>query len=448
MEVVKNQIDELNATLNVKVAKEDIAENVEKSLKEYRKNANVAGFRKGHVPVGLIKKMYGNSIIADELNKLVSKSLSEYLVEEKLNILGEPLPSKDQEPIDFAKQENFNFYFDIGVAPEFEIKLTKREKIHKYLIKVDDDMVQKYIESYQQRFGAFENIKKSNEESLLSVNLIELDENKEILEKGINVDDVSVSIKMIKDDEIKKSLIGVKEGDIIDFEIKKAFPNDTEISSILKIDKTKVADISDNFRLSVKEIKDFVKAPVNQELFDKCFGEGVAKSEEDFKDLIIKDIEKSFYKNTKYKMMLDVKTKLLDKLSIELPEEFLKRWIIATNKDVTEEQLEKEFPIFLKDLQWTLIKSKIAKENELKVSEEEMKGAAKEQLLEQFNQYGMSYVPDEYLDKYSTELLSKEQDANRLYEQEIEKKVVDFVVEAIKTEEKELTLDEFQKILS
>lgn len=446
MEVVKNQIDELNATLTVHVTKDDIAENVEKSIKEFRRKANVPGFRPGHVPAGLVKKMYGNAIIAEELNKIVSSSLSEYLVAEKLNVLGDPLPSEKQEQVDFATQDKFEFVFDIGLSPEFEVKLTKRDKVNKYLIKVDDEMIAKYIESYQQRFGSFQNAKKSSEESMLKVDLVQLDEKSEILTDGVAVEDASISIKIIKDDKIKKQFVGVEEGTIIDFDLKKAFPNDAEISSLLNIEKEKVEELGAQFRATVNEVKEFAKAEVNQSLFDNVFGDNAVKDEKEFKARIIEDIRASFSRETKFKMMLDIREKLAEKLEISLPEDFLKRWIIATNKEVTAEQIEEEFPRFITDLKWTLIKSKIAKENELKVSEEELKSAAKQQLLAQFSQYGMSYIPDEYLDKYAIEMLQKESEANKLYEQEIEDKVVDFVAEAIKTEEKEVTIEEFNEL--
>ncbi|MBN2778810.1 MAG: trigger factor [Bacteroidales bacterium] len=446
MEVVKNQIDELNATLTVHVTKDDIAENVEKSIKEFRRKANVPGFRPGHVPAGLVKKMYGNAIIAEELNKIVSSSLSEYLVVEKLNVLGDPLPSEKQEQVDFATQDKFEFVFDIGLSPEFEVKLTKRDKVNKYLIKVDDEMIAKYIESYQQRFGSFQNAKKSSEESMLKVDLVQLDDKSEILTDGVAVEDASISIKIIKDEEIKKQFVGVEEGTIIDFDLKKAFPNDAEISSLLNIEKEKVEELGAQFRATVNEVKEFAKAEVNQSLFDNVFGDNAVKDEKEFKARIIEDIRASFSRETKFKMMLDIREKLAEKLEISLPEDFLKRWIIATNKEVTAEQIEEEFPRFITDLKWTLIKSKIAKENELKVSEEELKSAAKQQLLAQFSQYGMSYIPDEYLDKYAIEMLQKESEANKLYEQEIEDKVVDFVAEAIKTEEKEVTIEEFNEL--
>ncbi|MDD2386262.1 MAG: trigger factor [Bacteroidales bacterium] len=446
MEVVKNQIDELNANLIVSVAKEDIAENVEKTIKDYKRKANVAGFRLGHVPIGLIKKMYGNEIIAEELNKVVSQSLSEFLVKEELNILGEPLPSEKQQQVDFGTQEQFEFIFDIGLSPEFEIKLTKHDKINKYVIKVDDDMINKYVESYQQRFGSFKETEKSDENSMLKVNLVQIDENAEEIEDGVKVEDVSISIKMIKDEEIKKQFVGITKDTYIDFDLKKAYPNDAEISSLLKIEKDQVEGLLSLFRAQVLVVKEFSKAELNQDFYNQCFGDNAVNNEEEFKERIVEDIRASFQRETKYKMTIDIREKFTKKLDLKLPEEFLKRWVIATNKDITDEQLESEFPRFIEDLQWTLIKSKIAKENDLKVDEEEMKNAAKQQLLAQFSQYGMSYVPDEYLDKYAVEMLSKREEANKLYEQEIEEKIVDFVVEAIKIEEKEVTIDGFNEL--
>jgi len=443
MEVVKNQIDELNATLTIDVKNSDIAESVEKTLKDYRRKAVVPGFRPGNVPSGLIKKMYGNAIIADELNKLVSKSLSDYLVEEKLNILGDPLPSDTQEMIDWGKQDSYSFIFDIALAPEFEIKLSKKDKVNKYAIKVDDEMVNKYITGYRQRFGKFDECEKSLETSMLSVELIQIDAKGEVIDGGIHVEEASIAIKSTKDSKIKKSFIGISAGAILDVNLKKAFPNDTELSSLLKITKEEAEKMSPDFRIIVKTVKEYIDAEMNQEFFDKCFGENAVKNEEEFNNRVAEDIRASFIRETRFKLMLDIKEKLLAKADFNLPEEFLKRWLKVSNKDITDEQIENEFGHFIDDLKWSLIKSKIAKENELKVSEEDLVKAAKQQLLAQFSQYGMSYIPDEYLTKYANEMLQKEGEANKLYEQEIEEKVVDFVAEAVKLEEKEVSMDEF-----
>lgn len=443
MEVVKNQIDELNATLTIDVKNSDIAESVEKTLKDYRRKAVVPGFRPGNVPSGLIKKMYGNAIIADELNKLVSKSLSDYLVEEKLNILGDPLPSDTQEMIDWGKQDSYSFIFDIALAPEFEIKLSKKDKVNKYAIKVDDEMVNNYITGYRQRFGKFDECEKSLETSMLSVELIQIDAKGEVIDGGIHVEEASIAIKSTKDSKIKKSFIGISAGAILDVNLKKAFPNDTELSSLLKITKEEAEKMSPDFRIIVKTVKEYIDAEMNQEFFDKCFGENAVKNEEEFNNRVAEDIRASFIRETRFKLMLDIKEKLLAKADFNLPEEFLKRWLKVSNKDITDEQIENEFGHFIDDLKWSLIKSKIAKENELKVSEEDLVKAAKQQLLAQFSQYGMSYIPDEYLTKYANEMLQKEGEANKLYEQEIEEKVVDFVAEAVKLEEKEVSMDEF-----
>ncbi len=443
MEVVKNQIDELNATLTVNVKNTDVAENVEKTLKDYRRKAVVPGFRPGNVPVGLIKKMYGNAIIADELNKLVSQSLSEYLVSEKLNILGDPLPSESQEQIDWGKEQDYSFIFDIALAPEFEVKLSKKDKINKYSIAVDQEMTDKYVNGYKQRFGKFEECEKSLEESLLSVELIQIEKKGEIIADGISVEEVSISIKMVKDAKIKKSFIGISAGTIVDFDVKKAFENETEIASMLKITKEEVETMTPNFRMTVKEVKEYKEAEMNQEFFDKCFGENAVSNEVDFKNRVIEDIKASFARETRYKLLLDIKEKLISKADFNLPEEFLKRWLKVSNKDITDEQIAEEFNHFLEDLKWTLIKSKIAKENELKVSQEDLIAAAKQQLIAQFSQYGMSYIPDEYLVKYATEMLQKEAEVNKLYEQEIEEKIIDFVAEAVKLEEKEVSMEEF-----
>ncbi|HOZ30409.1 MAG TPA: trigger factor [Bacteroidales bacterium] len=446
MEVVKNQIDELNATLNVNVKNSDIAENVEKTLKDYRRKATIPGFRPGNVPMGLIKKMYGNAVIADELNKTVSKSLSDFMVNEKLNILGDPLPDENQEQIDFGKQDNYNFIFDIALAPEFEIKLTKKDKINRYSIRVDDEMKEKYINGYKQRFGSFEEVEKSKESSMLTVSLVEINDAGEVVEKGISNDNSTISIKVINDKKIKKSLVGLSKDSFVDIDLKKALPNDTEISSVLKIKKEEVEKINSMFRMTVKEVKEFKEAEMNQEFYNNCFGENAVKDEKEFNNRVIEDIKASFSRETKFKLLLDIKEKLIKKTDFSLPEAFLKRWLKVSNKELTDEQIEKEFDRFIEDLKWTLIKNKIAKENEIKVSDEDLKKAAKQQLLAQFSQYGMSYIPDEYLDKYAKEMLEKEGEANKLYEQEIEEKVVDFVAEAVKLDEKEVTMDEFTKL--
>ncbi len=448
MEVVKNQIDELNLTLNINISKDDITENVEKTLKDYRRRAEIRGFRPGNAPMGLVRKMYGQAVIADELNKFVGKTLSEYIENEKLNILGEPLPNEATKTIDLEKDEKFEFVFDLGLAPEFEIKLSKRDKINQYIIKAGDEDVAKYIANYRSQYGKYEDQEKATEKSLLNGELVQItpDGTKE-LEDGKKNDNANIAIEFIKDEDIKKNFIGATADTIIDFDIKKAFEEEGKIAIMLKCKKEEVAALAPNFRFVVKTIKDYKQAEMNQDLFDKCFGKDTIKTEEEFKARIAEDITASFKRECKYKMMLDLKEKLIKKLDLKLPEEFLKRWVKATNDKLTDEQIENEFPMFLEDLKWTLIKTKAAKDGDIKVEKEELEKAAKEMVVAQFAQYGMAYVPDEYAEKYAKELMQKEDQVRSIYEHELEDKVVDYLAEQVKLEESETTIEEFTKML-
>ncbi|MBO7651096.1 MAG: trigger factor [Bacteroidales bacterium] len=446
MEVVKNQIDDLNLTLNITVSKEDIEENVEKTLKTYRQKAEIKGFRKGNAPMGLIRKMYAQAVLADELNKFVGKTLSDYIENEKLNILGEPLPNEGTKTIDLAKDEKFEFAFDLGIAPEFDIKLSKRDKLNKYIVKAEDKDIERYIENYRSQYGKYEDIKKATEKALLTGSLTQIAEDGSEIENGLKNDDANLAIEFIKDAKIKKQFIGATVDTIIDFDIKKAFEEEGKIAVMLKAKKEEVANMTPNFRLVVKTVKEYKQAEINQDLFDKCFGKDVVKTEEEFRTRIAEDITASFKRESKYKMMLDIKEKLLKKLDLKLPEEFLKRWVKVTNEKLTQEEIDNEFPKFLDDLRWTLIKTKAAKDNDIKVEKEELEKAAQEMVAAQFAQYGMAYIPNEYVEKYAKELLQKEDEVRRIYEHELEDKVVDFLAEMVKLEDNEISVDDFLKL--
>ena len=448
MEVVKNQIDELNATLTVNVANSDVEENVEKTLKEYRRKANVPGFRPGNVPIGLIKKMYGTAVRVDELNKTVSKAITDYITENKLNILGDPLPSESQEQIDLEKNDSFSFIFDIALAPEFEVKLSKEDKLTKYLINIDDKMLEDGVEQNKQRFGGFENIEKSTEESMLTVDMTELTPEGELKENGLELFDSSISLKVIKDENIKKELVGLEINTIKDIDLKLAYPNDTELSSLLGVSKEDLDKLSNLFRITIKLIKEYRAAELNQELFDKVFGENAVSSEAEFVEKIKEEMQSAYLRETKYKLFLDAKEAVIKKTNMTLPEAFLERWIKVSNKELTEEQIKNEFPRFIEDLKWTLIKTNIAKTNEFKVNDEDLENAAKEQLRAQFVQYGMSNIPEDILDKYAKESLQNKEELNKFYERAIEDKVVDFIIDEFELEEKEISLDEFYKLFN
>ena len=447
MEVVLNQIDELNATLTVNVADSDIEERVEKTLKDYRRKANVPGFRPGNVPIGLIKKMYGQAVRVEELNKTVSNAINDYIVENKLNILGDPLLNESQKQIDLENKE-FSFVFDIALAPEFEVKLSKKDKLIKYVITVDDDMVNSEIERYKQRTGDIVDIKKSTENSMLKVDMIELDENGEVKENGLELVDSSISVSVIKNEKIKKELVGIEADTIKDIDIKLAYPNETELSSLLGITKEELENTSNLFRITVKLVREYQAGELNQKLFDAVYGENEVKSEEEFVARVKEDLIATHSRDTDYKLSLDAKDKVVKKTEVALPEAFLERWLKASNKELKEEELKNEFPRFLEHLKWTLIKTNIAKANELKVNNEDLLEVAKERIREQVAQYGIMNIPEDILEKHAKESLEDKELVNKLYEQALEEKVIDFIKEAVKVEEKEISLEDFYKLFT
>jgi trigger factor len=451
MNIEKEQIDDLNAVVHITIEKDDYEPQVEKVLKDYNKKVNMPGFRPGKVPSGMVKKMYGKAVLVDEINKLVSEKLSSYITENKLDILGEPLPSERQQTIDFDTDEQFKFSFDLGLTPEVDMKLTKREKLPYYSIEVTDDMLEGQKKNVTSRFGTTESREEAGEKSMLKGDFVQLDQNGEPMEDGIKAEDAVMSSAIVKDDKEKKKIIGAKVGDEIVFEPKKAFPNDTEISYLLKISKEEAEAVDGKFKFTVKEINEFVDPELNQELFDKIFGPGKVTNEEEFTAQVNEDLENTLRMESEYKFTMEAKEKLMSKVDIKLPEEFLKRWIKATNQnkeeqDFTDEQIDQEMPRFLEDLKWQIIRNKLIQENDLKIEQQDVIDFAKKSAKLQFMQYGLNNVPDEHLESYAMDMLKNEDQQRSMAEGAINDKVMDFVKEAVKIEEKEVSRDEFNKM--
>ncbi len=449
MNITKENIDELNATLKIKLEKADYEEKVNKVLKDYRKKAQIDGFRPGNVPMGLVKKMYGKTVLAEEINKIISESITKHIFDEKLNILGEPLPSlKEQAPIDWDNQNEFEFAFDIALSPEFELNLTKRDKVTYYDIDVAEDLIDKTIDSHTKFFGTSEKVDVVEDNEMLKGDMVQLDKDGKIFEGGISKEDVFLSLQIMKDEEIKKTFVGANVSQILSFNIKKAYPNATEISAMLDIPKEEAEKLDADFQFTIKEITKFTGAEVNQELFDKVYGEGNVKSIEEFRAKIREEIKKDFNEQSNYKLLIDVKDKLVNKTKLVLPDEFLKRWLLLSNKELTQELLEKDYSNFQKDLQWQLIKDKIIKGHEIKVSEEEILEESKKITLQQFRQYGMRNMPEEQLETYAKHFLEKPEDKRKVADSKLESKIAEFVKETIKVENKEVTFDEFNKLFT
>lgn len=447
MNILKEEVDALNAVLKVKIDKADYEPKVEDVLKDYRKKAAIKGFRPGHAPASLINKLYRKPVVLEEVNKLISESITKYIFDQKLNILGEPLPSEQQKPIDWETEESFEFAFDLGLVPEFELKLSKRDKVTYYTIQVDDKLREIYADSYRRRNGNYKPIDVTGDNDLVKANLNELNSDESPKDGGVFVEGASISIALVANEDEKKKLIGLKVGDIVTIDSHKSFPNAADRAALLHVSKDKLGNIEPLFQITVTETMTFEKAELNQEFYNKVYGEGTVSTEEEFNAKLDEEISKNLVHESDYRFLIDLKAKLVDKFKIELPKEFLIRWLLAVNEGKhTREQIESEFPMFEQDLQWQLIRDKVAKENELVVSEEEVHAFAMNFARNQFASYGMSQMPDEYLVSYADSVLKKEGEKRKIQEKLLEDKAVAIIKETIKLDEKEITTDEFNKL--
>ncbi len=448
MNISTENVSNFDSVIKLTLTEEDYQENVNNVLKDYRKTAEIRGFRKGMVPMGIIKKRFGTAILVEEINKIVSKELSKYLVDEKLNFLGEPLPSiNHQKPIDWESQKDFEFAFDIGIGPEFELDLShESDLVPYYFIIISDEMIDERVESYTKNFGEMIDQDIVEEESNIVADFVELDSEGKEKEDGIRTCEAMFLVRVVKDDEIKKSLIGANNQQIITFNIRKAFPNDDEIASMLKIDKEQTRDLDGEFQITISKISKYINAQMGQGLYDKAFGEGSINSEEEFRQKIKEQIAGQLSFESDYKFQLDIKEYLLDKYKLELPVDFLKRWLDAVNKDLSMEQIEQDWNSFEKDLQWQLISSKIVKEKNIEVTETELMDMAKKVSLAQFQQYGVSHLPDDRLEMFAKQLLEKEEQKKKIENQKLDEMIFAALKDMVKLDTNEVSVDDFKKL--
>jgi trigger factor len=447
MNITRENIDDLNTLLKVEISKPDYEDKVENVLKDYRKKANIKGFRPGMVPIGLVKKMYGRAVQIDEINKVVTENIQKYITDEKLEILGDPLPKADEhEMIDFDTQENFTFTFELGLSPVIDLKITKKNKVTQHEITIDDKMRNDYLENYTRRYGELRSAETTEEKDVIKGKLEALDNENNLIPEGPSAESTSLSIDIIKDKKIKKNFLGKNLNDSIDFDLKKAFPNETEIAGLLHKKKEEVADIDGNFRFTINEISRFYPAEMGTDLYNRIYGEGVVNTEEEFRARIEEEIAASLKRESDFRLMMDIKTLALDKADFPLPEEFLKKWLLRVNENTTEEQIEKEFDNFRKDLKWQLVRNKIARDNEVKISEEELLTEAANITRYQFQQYGLFYATDEQINNYAKETLKREEDAKRIADKILEDKVLLILKDLLKIESKSVSIEEFNKL--
>ena len=444
--------DKVNGLLTITVEEADFNASVEKTLKDYRKKANIPGFRPGQAPMGLIKRQFGASVRYDAVNKFVGEQLYKYIQDNNIQMLGEPLPSAKQEtPADIEKPAPYTFVFDIAVAPEINMTLDGRNKIDYYTIKADDKLINEQIEMYQSRAGKYEKAEEYNAElnDMLKGDLRELDAEGNTKEDGITVEGAVLMPSYIKVDEQKNLFNNAKPGDIITFNPRKAYPEgEAEISALLKIDREVAKDLESNFSFQITEIQRFVKAELNQELFDQVFGEGTVKSEDEFRAKIAEGLKPQLEANSDYKFMLDVRTYCENKVGeLTWPDELLKRIMLLNNKDKGEDFVEKNYAESIKQLEWHLIKEQLVKANEIKIEDADVKAAAMEMARMQFAQYGMTNVPDEYVENYANELLKKREAVDNFVERAIDVKLAAALKSTVTLNNKEVTLDEFNEMM-
>lgn len=445
MNITQENIDELNAVIKVKVVADDYLPKVEGALREHQRKATVPGFRPGKVPVGMIKKMYGKSILVDEINKLLSDSLYKYINENKIDVLGNPLPKTDSGTIiDWDNQKEFEFMYEMGLAPKFTVELSPKDKFTYQTVRIDDELVNKYITDIAKRYGKVEQVEISGEGDLINGDFVELDAADEILKGGI-FKTSSVFMDRVKDVS-KVVFTDLKTGDKVIVEAQNLSANATDLAVMLGIEKEAAETFNSKMQFTVKGISRLAASAITQELFDKIYGPGVINSEEEFKLKIKDELGVMFVNDTERKFYNDVVEHLMNKINFSLPSDFLKRWIVAVNeKPITPEQVESEFEGYAKGLKWQLIENKIISDNGITVTNEEVVEHTKELILEQFGRMNPSPMSDEELNDTAKRVLSNQEEAKKLYEKLFGQKVMHLFKTKFTLENKEVAYDDFFK---
>ena len=441
--------DKVNGLLTITVEEADYKDQVEKELKDIRKKANIPGFRPGMVPMGLIKRQAGLQTKMNVINKLVGEDVYKYIKDNNIQMLGEPLPSEQQAPVDLEKEAPYEFKFDVAVAPEMKVELTAKDKIDYYTITVDDKLIDQQVEMYTSRAGKYEKVEDFEGNDMLKGDLRELNEDGSSKEGGIDVEGAVMMPEYIKVEEQKALFKGAKLGDVITFNPRKAYPdNDAEVSSLLKIDREAVKEHEGDFSYQILEISRFTKAEVNQELFDQVFGEGAVKDEKEFRERIANDLKAQLQSNSDWKFLQDVRAYLEKKVgTLTYPDAILKRVMKLNNKDKDEKYVDENYEGSIKELTWHLMKEQLVSQNGIKIDDKEVKAVAIASARAQFAQYGMTNIPDEYLEKYADDMLKKEDGVQGLVDRAIDNKLMVALKNVVKLNEKSVTLDEFNELM-
>lgn len=446
MNISLQNIDKVNAVITAVVEPADYEEKVAKAIKDYSKKAQMPGFRPGKVPVSLIKKRFGVSFLAEEVNKTLQESLYNYIQENKVNMLGEPLPTEENNSVELVDGGTFTFKFEIAIAPEFDVELGKDDKVEYYNVTVDDDMVNRQVEMYRQRGGKYDKVDSYEDNDMVKGTVTELDEAGSTKDGGLSAEGVVMLPKYFKNDDQKALFASAKVGDVIKFNPSVAYDNsEAELASLLKVDKEKTAEYKGEFNFQIAEITRFVPGPLNQELFDQVYPGGEVKTEEDFRGKIKGAIEEQFKKDSDYKFILDIRKYVTEKVGkLEFPDEKLKKIMLISAKD--QEKVDANYDKSIEELTWHLIKEKLVEKNGVKVDDNDVKEMAKEVTRMQFAQYGMLNIPEEYLDNSVKEMLKKRETVDNLIDRCVEVKLGAAIKAQVTLDEKSVTAEEFNKL--
>ena len=444
--------DKINGVLKITIEKDDYQGEVDKTLKNYRKQANIPGFRKGQAPIGMIKRQFGMQVKMDVINKILGDKLNGYIIDNKIAMLGNPLPNEAQVEQDLEKDGPFEFIFDIAVAPEINVEINGNDEIDHYSIDVDDKLVDQQVDMFRSRAGHYDKVEEYDaaQNDMLKGDLRELDADGNAKEDGIVVEQAVLMPEYIKVEDQKSLFDGAKLGSLITFNPKKAYPeSNAEIKSLLKISDEQAESLTSDFTFLVTEISRFAKAEVNQELFDQVFGEGNVNDEADFRQKVADSIKVQFANDEEFKFMLDVRKYAEDKVGeVAFPDELLKRVMKSNNQDKDDKFIEDNYAASVKELKWSLIKNELMKANEVKVEREDVVNVVKGVTRMQFAQYGMSNVHEEYLDSYVDKIMKEEKNLESYVERASDVKLAEALKKVVKLNEKTVSLDEFNKIMS
>jgi len=450
MKSTLNKTNDVNGTIVIELEKEDYQEKVEKSLNQYRQRANIPGFRQGKVPKGVIRKMYGKAVLVDEINKIVSDELGNFIRENKLKILGEPIADDSEEKqVDLEKDETMSFYFDVALTPEFELTLDKETELTWYKVKLEEDLLDKQMDGYRQNYGTYDSVEEEAKDTdLIKGTLTEMD-GAQVKEEAEAIENAILMPSYVKDETTRNSFIGAKVGDSVVLNPMTAYDNNkAEVASLLQTTKETLGDATPDYRFEIKEVTRYKEAEMNQELFDKVLGEGVATSEEEFKEKVAAELTRQFKPSVDHLFIHQAKDLIVEKMKdVTFPDAFLKRWLLETSDERTPEQLEEDYPRILEDLKFHIAKQKIVEENELKVEYQDIEALAAEVAKAQFAQYGMTNLPADVLQNYTKSLLEKEETVQNLVERATEDKVIDWLKANVSVMEKEIYSKEFNELM-